>query len=198
MNGIVELGGIAHDDPALPIKLWDRFVTAFGNEMRRIFLYFGPCYQWRHRGMPFEFIEQAIRRLARALEVGDETTDAKRNALFVGVDETHPGHAAGNGTGSLYHDAFIPLKIEACFDGFTGQEVHFLHRERNVIGCRTGAQARTRAEQAIDPFGQNDDVSMYLAVTAICTNTDDPVTIVLRELCDGGLAKHDRASFPHL
>ena len=142
--------------------------------------------------------EQSVRRLAGLLEIGHQASDAERNAFLVGVDEAHAGHATRDGAGRLDHGAFVALEIEARLDGFARQEVHFLDRERDIVGLRPRAQVGAGAEQAVHALGKHDDVGVHLAIMPVGAHADHPAVGVLRQLRHGGLAQHDGARLPHL
>ena len=104
--------------------------------MGGIFLDFGAFKKRRDRRMVLEGLEQLVGSVIVLRKVGNQAADADRNALLVGVDEAHAGHALGDGAGGFDDDAFVALEIEARFDRLARQEVHFLDRERDVFGLR--------------------------------------------------------------
>ena len=193
MHGVVELRGVAADHIAVAEQFGDRLVAAFRDEMRGIFLDLGAGDQRRHRRMLLEQVEQLRRRGLVLGEIRHQAAQADRNAFLVGVDEAHAGHSLGNGSGGLDHHAFVALDVEALLDHLGGQEVHFLHRQRDLRGLRARAQFGARAEQAVDAFREHHDIGVDGAAGAVGAHADHLAVGVLDQLHRGGLAQQDHA-----
>ena len=91
-----------------------------------------------------------------------------------------------------------PLTLKRDFDRLLRQEVHLLDRERDRLGLRRLAQAGAAAEQAVDAFGEHDDVGVNDPAFAVGAHADAGAIGVEDQFERGRLGQHDRARRPDL
>jgi len=72
VDRVVQLRGVADDDPAVAKEFGNGFVAALGNEMRGVFLHLRALQQGRHRRVFLERFQQAIGRFGGSREVRNQ------------------------------------------------------------------------------------------------------------------------------
>ena len=113
--------------------------------------------------------------------------------FLVGIDEAHACHAFRNRSNRLDDCAFVATQIETRFDGFARQKMHFLDRERDIVGLGRLAQPGARAKQPAYAFSEHNDVSGDLPILAVGPHAYDFTPRILQQLGHRRFAQDDGA-----
>ena len=177
MHAVDEHARVANHHPARAIDRRYRVIATLGDEVRTIFLHLAALQQGPDRRMLLHLLDQCVRRDFLCTQVGQQASDADRQRLGVGIEESRADHALRDLARHLNGDAFLRSDIESALDRRIRQEMNLLDGERHVARLQFRMKSRLLGEQRIDAVGENHNVGVDRAAGPVGFDTDHAISV---------------------